>query len=61
MGSRLRLLVPSFGALTHTPTKNIAMGMALALGGCGLMKIPNDQLVVEGSSRINVGNEVCGW
>ncbi len=32
-GSRLRLLVPLFGARMHTPLKNRAMGMALPLGG----------------------------
>jgi hypothetical protein len=33
----------------------------LALGGCRSMKIPNNQLVVEGSGWINVGNEARGW
>ena len=49
--------VPSFGAPTHTPSKNRAMGVALALGGRQSMKIPNNQLVVEGSGQIDVGNE----
>jgi hypothetical protein len=56
-----RLLVLLFGVLMHTPLKNRAMGMALALGGRQWMKIPNNQLVVEGSGWINVGNEVRGW
>ncbi len=33
------------------------MGMALALGGHQLMNIPNNQLIVESSTRINVGKE----
>ncbi len=61
MGSRSRLLVSLFGALTHTPSKNRVMGVALALGGRQLMKIPNNQLVVEGSGRIEIGNEARGW
>jgi hypothetical protein len=60
-GSRLQLLVPSFGALTHTPSKNRAMGVALALGGRRSMKIPNNQLIVEGSGQIDIGKETCGW
>jgi hypothetical protein len=56
-----RLLVPSFGALMHTPSKNRAMGVALALGSCQSMKISNNQLVVEGSGRIKVGKEARGW
>ncbi len=32
-----RLLVPLFEVLTHTSSKNRAMGMALALGGCHFM------------------------
>jgi hypothetical protein len=60
VGSRLRLLVPLFGVLMHTPSKNRAIGIALALGGRRLMKIPNNQLVVEGSNQIDIGNEARG-
>ncbi len=61
VGSCSQLLVPSFGALTHTPLENRAMGMALALGGRQSMKISNNQLVLEGSGWINAGNEARGW
>ena len=47
--------VPLFGVPMHTPSKNIAMGIALAFGGRQSMKIPNDQLLVEFSFRIDVG------
>jgi hypothetical protein len=52
--------VPSFGAPTHTPSKNRATGVALALGGCQSIKIPNNQLTVGGSDRMKVVKEVCG-
>ncbi len=41
--------------------KNRAMGVALALGGCRSMKTLNNQLVVEGSSWIDIRNEARGW
>jgi hypothetical protein len=37
------------------------MDVALALGGHLSMKIPNNQLVVEGSGRIDIGNDARGW
>jgi hypothetical protein len=51
--SRLPLLDPLFRVPTQTPWKNRAPGMALAFGGREITKIPNNQLIVRGSGRIN--------
>ncbi len=45
-------MVPTFGVPTHTPSKNRAMGVALALGGHQSIKIPNNQLIVGGSDSL---------
>jgi hypothetical protein len=60
-GLRLQLPALSFAVLTHTPLKNRAMGVALALGGRQSMKIPNNQLIVESSGRIDFGKKARGW
>jgi len=44
--------VPLFRAPMHTPSKNRAMGVGLALCGCRSIKKPNTQLIVGGSGRI---------
>jgi hypothetical protein len=43
----------SFGTLMHTPLKNEAMGMALAVGDCQTIKIPNNQRSVGNLSYTN--------
>jgi hypothetical protein len=56
VGSRSWLLVPLFGALTHTPSKNRAMDVALTLGGCRFMiqhhNQPNSWCSGRGDARV---------
>jgi hypothetical protein len=52
--------VPLFGAQLHTTLKIIEMGMALALGGRQSMNMLNNQLIVEGSSWIDIGKKARG-
>ncbi len=46
LGSRLRWLVPLFGATKQDTSKNREIGWVLALGGRGLVKKSNNQPIV---------------
>ena len=51
---------PCMGLQTTNHKKQREMGGTMALGGSRLMKIPNNQVIVGGSSRIEVGMESQG-
>ncbi len=44
-------MVPVFGVSQHNPSKNRERGGALALGGCRLLELGNNQPKVGGSVR----------